>query len=182
MISKFAKSAMVAIGLMAAPMTANAALIGSTVDVEFYFPNSATLYCSSGSAVVGAGVEYAAGCSGFSPVSIDVTDNQVIVGHSNAAGFTAGSFNGFVMSILAGPSILSAAYNAGLSSLGVTSLSFDATSISFNFASQGSGTAVFDIVSGGVSAVPLPPAIALLVPGFGMMAMIGRRRRKTNAA
>ena len=166
-----------ALALTAMTGSSQAALLGSTVDVDFYFPDSSSLYCSSGSAVVGAGVEYAAGCSGFSPVSIDITDTQVIVGHSNTGGFASGSFNGFVMSILSGPLISSLTYNALLSTLGSTGTSFTGTSMSFNFASQGFGTAVFDIGTG-TSAVPVPAALPLLGSALGLMALAGRRKRK----
>jgi hypothetical protein len=175
-ITNFALAAVVAgfAGISGAQVST---LDGATVDVDFFFPNSTSLYCSSGTAVVGAGGEYANGCSGFGAVSIDVTDTQVIVGHSNTGGFASGLFNGFVMSILSGPTILSAAYNAGASTLGSTSLSFTGSSISFNFASQGAGTAVFDINSSSVSAVPLPAAGFLLLGALGGLGAMRRRKK-----
>lgn len=165
-----------ALALTAMTGSSHAALLGSTVDVDFYFPDISSLFCNSGSAVVGAGVEYAAGCSGFSPVSIDVTGTQVIV-DSGGFGWSSGSFNGFVMSILSGPTITSLAYNLTLSTMGSTGISFTGTSMSFNFASQGSGTAVFDIGTG-LSEVPIPAALPLLGSALGFMALAGRRKRK----
>ena len=169
--------AAVAISIAASGAVHAATLNGATVDVNFYFPDSVTLFCASGSAVVGAGTEYPAGCLGFSAVSIDITGTQVIVGHLNTNGFSAGSFNGFVMDILFGPNILSLAYNAGASTLGVTSTSFSATSMSFNFADQGFGTAVFDVTAGPAAVIPLPAASLMLLTGLGGMAVLRRRRR-----
>ena len=169
LVSAFALSAMCG--------TAHASLIGANVSVDFYFPDSSTVYCSSGSSIVGGGVEYPIGCSGFEPVSIDITATQIIVVNSCLCGFASGSFNGFVMSILSGPLITSLTYNALLSTLGSTGTSFTGTSMSFNFASQGNGTAVFDIGTG-TSAVPVPAALPLLGSALGFMALAGRRKRK----
>ena len=168
-----------ALAMTAMTGTSQAALLGSTVGVDFYYPVISTLICSSGSAVVGAGVEYAAGCGGFGLTSIDITNTQVIV--VAAIGNSPGSFNGFVMSMLSGPLITSLTYNAGDSTRGVTGTSFTGTSMSFNFASQGSGTAVFDIGTG-PSAVPIPAALPLLGGALGFVALAGRRRKKLSKA
>jgi hypothetical protein len=181
MFKSILSAATVAVALFGAPSASQAAtLTGATVDVEFFFPNLATSHCSLGSAVVGAGVEYPSECGGYAPNSIDVTATQVIF--SSVIGFSAGDFNGFVMSILSGPTVTSASYNAALSTMSSTSLTFDASSISFNFAGnigQGGGTAVFDI---GVAAVPLPAALPLLAAGLGILGFAGRRRKTKTAA
>lgn len=153
-----------------------ASLIGSTVDVNWYFPTSASLHCGAGSALVGAGVEYPSGCGGFGPTSIDVTANQVVV-DTGGAGWSGGAFNGFIMDLLSGPTILGLAYNAGLSSMGVTGTSFTGTSMSFNFAGQAGagGLAVFDVRT--VAAIPLPAGILLLLSSLGFLSIAARRRR-----
>ena len=83
-------------GLLAATaLSAHAGLVGSTVNLKFYFPDSSTVFCDSGNAVVGAGVEFPAGCSGFSPVSIDITDFGFTV-NTGGSTWAGGAFNGIV--------------------------------------------------------------------------------------
>ena len=49
-----------------------AALMGATVDVDFYFPDQSTFYCDNGNEIVGTGIEYPSSCGGFDEVSIDI--------------------------------------------------------------------------------------------------------------
>lgn len=55
-MSAISKYGFVAALAMLAPVSANAGLAGSEVDVNWYFPTSSSLYCSSGTATVGGGV------------------------------------------------------------------------------------------------------------------------------
>lgn len=152
-------------------MVANAGLIGATVNVDFHYPDLATLYCSSGSATVSAGVEYASGCSGYSPVSIDVANSQIVI-DSGGFAWASTAFNGLVMSVLSGPAILGLSYNAGLSTMGVTSYAFDPLSMTFNFSGQAAGMAVFDVAT-----VPEPATLGLLGVGLIGFGMVKRRKR-----
>lgn len=163
------KKLIVLAGLMSA-FAAHAGLSGSTVNVDFFFPDTSTLYCSNGSAVVGGGVEYASGCSGFSAVSIDISDAGMTVTHSLSS-WSPASFNGFHLTVLSGPAITAASYLGG--SMNVTSLTVDPSGLWVNFAGQGTGDANFSI-----TAVPEPETYALMSLGLlGVAAAVRRQRR-----
>ena len=89
-------------GLTMCAFTAQAGLLGSTVNVDFFYPDTSTLFCSNGNAVVGGGVEYASSCSGFGPVAIDISDAGMTVG-TGGVPWSTGSFNGFHLTVVSGP-------------------------------------------------------------------------------
>jgi hypothetical protein len=154
--------------VLLAPTMASADLIGATVNQQFYFPDDNSLFCDNGNAVVGGGVEYASGCSGFGPVVTDVFDTYLTV-DTGGAGWSTGSFNGFLLSILDGPIFVSATYGGG--TMGVTSLAIDNGNLWVNFAGQTGGVAIIDF------AVPEPGTLALF--GIGLLGMgVARRRKK----
>lgn len=159
-------------GLMSA-LAAQAGMLGSTVTVDFFYPDTSSFYCSNGSAVVGGGVEYGSSCSGFDPIKIDISDTGMSV-DTGGIGWAGGSFNGFHLSVLSGPAITGASYIGG--SMGVTSLTVDATGLWVNFAGQGGGEALFSI-----SAVPEPETYALMGLGLVGVAAVVRRRRSVTA-
>lgn len=145
---------------------------GLTATVDFYYPNISTLYCSSGTAVIGDGVEYPAGCSGFSAVSIDISNGGLTVGHSSL-GFDATAFNGFVLHI-EGFDFTVVSW-AGGQPLDVTSVAITDGDLWLNYSGQGTGSMNFSFV-GELTSVPEPATLALL--GLGLTGLAALRRRR----
>ena len=158
------------LAVLLSPMAANADLIGATVNQGFYFPDSSSLHCDNGNALVGAGVEYPSGCGGFGPVVTDIFDTYFTV-DTGGASWASGAFNGFLLSIQDGLDFLSASYGGG--TMGVSSLSIVDGGLWVNFQGQLGGVATINFTN---SAVPEPGTLALL--GIGLLGMAAARRKK----
>lgn len=167
------KKLVVVAGLMSA-FAAQAGMLGSTVSVDFFFPDTSTVYCTNGSAVVSGGVEYPGSCSGFDPVKIDISDAGMTV-DTGGSTWADGAFNGFRLTVLSGPAISAASYLGG--SMGVTSLTVDAGSLWVNFAGVSPG----GVAEFSLSAVPEPETYAMLLLGLAGVAAAVRRQRNAAA-
>jgi hypothetical protein len=90
---------------------AQAGLLGATVNVSGYYPDSDSLYLDPGDAVVSGAVEYPQGIYGsYGSVAVDITDTQLIIDDQigNALPFADAEFNGFILRVLSGPQIATA--------------------------------------------------------------------------
>lgn len=160
-------------GFLVGPMSANASLIGADVNQSWYYPDTSSFYCDSGNATVGAGIEFT-DCGGYQPNSTDVTASQLIVTSSSL--FSSGSgFNGFLLSIISGPAIVSASYAGG--TMDVTSLLVDTSGLWVNFEGNSSGgVAYIDYFTASSNVVPAPATLALF--GLGLAGLGWSRRKK----
>lgn len=84
--------------------SAQAGLLGATVDVSALYPNASSVYADGGAAVVGSGVEYPAGTFSAYNLSwqVDVADSQISITDTTGAGlpYAGTSFNGWELKVL----------------------------------------------------------------------------------
>ena len=174
-------AAAAAVALISTP--ANAAdFIGSTVNVQYYFPTDASPYPDSGNGnyVVGAGVEVPSLIGEF---SIDVSANNILMNFFRTATFSTGAFNGWVLSdqtnnlsAITGVTINPLSNMGGFSASNLIwsadSISINWQGLSFNESTVLSLDVAFD------SAVPEPGTWAMMLLGFGGVGFAMRRRPK----
>src|SRR4051812_43000451 len=103
---------------------AHASLIGATVDVSANYPTATSIFSDGGPATVSAAVEYPTGTFATynSSFSVDVAGQSFTLSSPGGTSFTGASFNGFVLTVLSGPAILSATLDASSTPPGPVSI------------------------------------------------------------
>jgi len=171
---------------------AHAGLLGSTIDISYFFPDASTLVADPGARTVSNAIEYPAGF--FPPllgIQIDVTDSQIIITNtgpsftfSNLGGV---SFNGFIMTIGSGPTITNAVFfgppivDFGPTGGGITSgglqlfINFEGV-----FVPTGPASTFIDVTTAS-SAVPEPSTWAMMLLGFAGLGFAFRQSRRKAA-
>jgi hypothetical protein len=164
-------------------------LIGASVDVAAYYPDSSTLFQDGGTKTVSGSIEYPGGTfsSYNSSWQVDITDTQLIVTKTTASGFPfqPASFNGFVLTILSGPALVSASADAA-SNFSPVGISIVGNKLFLNFQGVSADNAVFPVssiinINSGASGVPEPATwITVLTSGLGLLGF-GRLRNRRKA-
>ncbi|WP_337176916.1 hypothetical protein [Paludisphaera sp.] len=173
--------------MLGASRPATAGLMGSTVNVSAYFPETTNLYVDPGDVVVSAGVEYGPGSyAGYnSGIQADITDDRLVLTLPDGGTiFSSGNFNGFILRVLSGPTILSATVDGSseFSPISVTLL--NGNEVQINYAgvdARISGTSSSAIAfTFAPAAVPEPSS--LISGGIACALALGHfRRRKARA-
>jgi hypothetical protein len=170
----------------AAPALAANDLTGTTVNVDWKFPDVSTTYATN-SVVVGPGPEIqcaggAAGtglCTGFiDGATIDIGSNTLsLTIDSGTASWSPGAFNGYEFSNLsAGGSWTGYSLATTFAGLDASDVTFTPDAVWINM--QGiAPTAGEAFTISLTSAVPEPAGPALLLAGIGALTCIARRRR-----
>ena len=170
------------LSVLSAP-AAHAGLIGSTVNVGYYFADQQSEYCNLGDRVVGESVEYFDICAGLthSRIQLDIADDYLEVTLVGLA-FSAVDFNGYFLTPVGGPSVVDAYYAGG--TMGITSLLMDNGGLWINLAGQSpgpKGSSPFNSYTARVglvtSSVPEPGTVSLLAAGLVGLLRFHRRNR-----
>jgi hypothetical protein len=172
----FKKLFLVALATMALGMdSAFAGNIGDTVNVTYYFPDSASPYQDLGTQVIsGAGNTF--NFAGY--FDVVVTDNQIFAQNfAFTSMWSPASFSGFVVTDLTQNFTSPYTVDVGTTMSGLTNANIMSSGNSVSVNWQGLSfdqSTVVELTAGG-AAVPEPATVALF--GFGLIAVAASRRK-----
>lgn len=175
----------IALAALLLSVPAFASLIGSTVNVTARFGINPDIVAAPGNRVVDASEEYAQGSfgPGYSQgLSVDITDDRLIV--TNRGGFISNfalsPFNGFYVTMVSGPALLSGIDVAAESDFLPTPVQNNNGEITINFSGvtnvQTGFRSVILLETAGATVIPLPAAGWLLLGGIALMGGLAKRR------
>ena len=163
---------------------ATTGFLGDTVSANYEWPTLGTVLYPSGTAVVGAGVEF----TNVGGNSIDFSNTNILVTYPS--GFIlsgVGTFDGWVFKDFSPVDIISVSLaSTKLAGFMAADLSFGSSSITANTVGLGPlfapGTFISIDVGFALIATPLPAALPLFATGLGAIGLFGWRRKRKAAA
>ncbi len=168
---------------------ASAGFIGLTIQVDYFYPDTATLY-GTDTVVVGPGVELSGFPYGDPRTNIDLSDTNIYITYNSSSWWTAAAFNGLHFYDLAGAGggITSVTINPVTNMVGLDAsrISFDANNIWVNwqgldFWGNTGDDHIDTVVSLDITfgdAVPEPATWLTLPAGLLGAAWLARRARR----
>ena len=168
----------------ATPAAAAENFLGSTLNAQYYFPNTGSPFSDSENfTVTDPGVELTTFPNGDPRTNIDFTATSILITYLSSSTWTATDFNGFIIrdlsNNLAAITSVSIDPSSNFAGFGSNRLTFDANSIAVNW--QGlafSPSTTLRLNVGFGSAVPEPSTWAMMLLGFGAIGVAARRRRQ----
>lgn len=177
--------ALLALALASATPVGAATLVGDTINLNYLFPDSSTVFGSSSLSIAsdptslscspgGLGV-----CSAFAEnATFTVTSNSITLAEDGGSSYTPAAFNGLQYSNLGfGSGITGFSLSTDLAGLTASDVSFTGSSIEFNAQGLSFPDAYFVTLTLS-SGVPEPSTWAMLVLGFAGLGFAGYRRAK----
>jgi hypothetical protein len=169
----------IGLGFVGLCLPAHADLIGSTVDLQEFFPDLATMTADHGSTTVSGAVEYPS----VGSFAVDITGSQILITWPGpgSLGFTTRPFNGYEF-LFSGVAITGATADAS-SGFNPFAISLVGNNVFLNYQGVNTGvgptTSIIDVTtsaSTAPSAVPEPGTLPLLGAGLLGLGLLYKRQ------